>query len=143
MTPWTVAHQAPLSMEFSRQEYWNGLPFPTSKGMSTFHILESHTFALCFQGARDSFHLRKKCMLSAAHFFFSEENMPSFSARWHVDPGAFQFWSSFAPILIFFSSTSLLFSLCFQNAHFQSYKSLYLIPNSEKLLGHLFPVKRS
>ena len=28
-TPWTVAHQAPLSMEFSRQEYWNGLLFPT------------------------------------------------------------------------------------------------------------------
>ena len=27
--PWTVAHQAPLSMEFSRQEYWNGLPFPS------------------------------------------------------------------------------------------------------------------
>ena len=27
-TPWTVAHQAPLSMGFSRQEYWNGLPFP-------------------------------------------------------------------------------------------------------------------
>ena len=26
--PWTVAHQAPLSMEFSRQEYWSGLPFP-------------------------------------------------------------------------------------------------------------------
>ena len=28
MTPQTVAHQAPLSMGFSRQEYWNGLPFP-------------------------------------------------------------------------------------------------------------------
>ena len=28
-SPWTVAHQAPLSMEFSRQEYWSGLPFPT------------------------------------------------------------------------------------------------------------------
>ena len=26
-TPWTVAHQAPLSMEFSRHEYWSGLPF--------------------------------------------------------------------------------------------------------------------
>ena len=26
-TPWTVAHQAPPSMEFSRQEYWSGLPF--------------------------------------------------------------------------------------------------------------------
>ena len=29
MTPWTVAHQAPPSMEFSRQEYWSGLPFPS------------------------------------------------------------------------------------------------------------------
>ena len=28
-TPWTVAHQAPLSVEFSRQEYWGGLPFPS------------------------------------------------------------------------------------------------------------------
>ena len=27
-TLWIVAHQAPLSMEFSRQEHWNGLPFP-------------------------------------------------------------------------------------------------------------------
>ena len=27
-TQWTAAHQAPLSMEFSRQEHWNGLPFP-------------------------------------------------------------------------------------------------------------------
>ena len=28
-TPWTVAHQASLPMEFSRQEYWSGLPFPS------------------------------------------------------------------------------------------------------------------
>ena len=28
-TPWTVAHQAALSMRFSRQEYWRGLPFPS------------------------------------------------------------------------------------------------------------------
>ena len=28
LTPWTVAHQAPLSMEFSRQEYWSGLTCP-------------------------------------------------------------------------------------------------------------------
>ena len=27
-TPWTVGRQAPLSMGFSRQEYWSGLPFP-------------------------------------------------------------------------------------------------------------------
>ena len=28
MTLWTVAHKAPLSMGFSRQDYWSGLPFP-------------------------------------------------------------------------------------------------------------------
>ena len=28
-TPWTVAHQAPLSVGFSRQEYWSGSPFPS------------------------------------------------------------------------------------------------------------------
>ena len=28
-TPWTVAYQAPLSIGFSRQEYWSGLPFPS------------------------------------------------------------------------------------------------------------------
>ena len=27
--PWTAAHQAPLSMEFSKQEYWSGWPFPS------------------------------------------------------------------------------------------------------------------
>ena len=29
VTPWTVAHQVPLSMGFSRQECWSGLPFPS------------------------------------------------------------------------------------------------------------------
>ena len=28
-TAWTVVHQAPLSMGFSRQQYWHGLPFPS------------------------------------------------------------------------------------------------------------------
>ena len=32
-TPWTVAHQAPLSMEFFRQEYWSGLPFPSLRDL--------------------------------------------------------------------------------------------------------------
>ena len=34
VTPWTVAHQAPLSMEFSRQEYWSGLSFPSPDSLS-------------------------------------------------------------------------------------------------------------
>ena len=31
--PWTVACQAPLSMGFSRQEYWSGLPFPSAEDL--------------------------------------------------------------------------------------------------------------
>ena len=30
-TPWTAAYQAPLSMEFARQEYWSGVPLPSPK----------------------------------------------------------------------------------------------------------------
>ena len=42
-TPWTVADQAPLSLGFSRQEYWSGLPYPPPGGILTqglnFHLL--------------------------------------------------------------------------------------------------------
>ena len=37
--PWTVAHKVPLSMGFSRQEYWSGLPFPS---LGIFPIQESN-----------------------------------------------------------------------------------------------------
>ena len=35
-TPWTVAFQAPLSMGFSKQEYWSGLPYPNTHPWSIF-----------------------------------------------------------------------------------------------------------
>ena len=38
LTPWTVAHQARLSMEFSRQEYWSGLPFSTPGDLANHRI---------------------------------------------------------------------------------------------------------
>ena len=38
MTPWTVAHQAPLNREFSRQEYWSGLPFPSPGDLPNLRI---------------------------------------------------------------------------------------------------------
>ena len=37
--PWTVAHQAPLSMGFSRQEYWSGLPVPSPELLIYFGYL--------------------------------------------------------------------------------------------------------
>ena len=36
-TPWTAAHQAPLSMGFSRQEYWSGVPLPSPLGSLSRH----------------------------------------------------------------------------------------------------------
>ena len=50
MTPWTVAHWALLSMEFSRQEYWSGLPFPTP-GATT--LKETQNKELVYGGGRD------------------------------------------------------------------------------------------
>ena len=37
-TPWTAAHQAPLSMGFSRQEYWSGVPSPSPTGEASFQL---------------------------------------------------------------------------------------------------------
>ena len=39
--PWTIAHQAPPFMGFSRQEYWSGLPFPFPKNVQTTTQLHS------------------------------------------------------------------------------------------------------
>ena len=50
--PWTVAYQAPLSMGFSRQEYWSGLPFPSPGKIPNpgiehrFPALQADTFTL-------------------------------------------------------------------------------------------------
>ena len=38
VTPWTAAHQAPLSMGFSRQEYWSGVPLPSPKVKPNLHF---------------------------------------------------------------------------------------------------------
>ena len=45
-TPWTVAHQAPLSMGFSRQEYWSRLPFPSPRHLQTYFDLFSKLLQL-------------------------------------------------------------------------------------------------
>ena len=47
VTPWTVAHQAPMSMEFSRQEHWSGLLFP-----SPVDLLDSGTSCVSYIGRR-------------------------------------------------------------------------------------------
>ena len=59
-TPWTVAHQSPLSTEFSRQEYWSGLPTPPSGDLPDPRIklvspvapaLQADSLLLSYQGS--------------------------------------------------------------------------------------------
>ena len=56
-TSWTLAHQAPLSMGFSRQEYWSGLPFPSPGDLPNPRIkprspvLQVILYCLSYQGS--------------------------------------------------------------------------------------------
>ena len=57
-TPWTVAHQAPLSMGFPRQEYWSGLPFSSPGDLSNSGfgpgspVLQADSLNLSHQGSQ-------------------------------------------------------------------------------------------
>ena len=66
-TPWTVAYQAPLSMGFSSQEYWNGLPFPSPGYLSDPGIepmsLAFWTDALLSEVSREALYKAKKIYL--------------------------------------------------------------------------------
>ena len=60
-TPWTAAYQAPLSMGFSRQEYWSGVPLPSP-------FTEAYTLVKCVGGGRADIFLN--CLLYAKCFSF-------------------------------------------------------------------------
>ena len=62
-TPWTVTHQAPLSMEFSRQEYWSRLPF-SPQGDLTDPGIELASCISCI-GRQILYH----CATWEAHYF--------------------------------------------------------------------------
>ena len=57
VTPWIVAHQAPLSMGFLRQEYWSGLPFPSPGDLPNTEIepmspaWQADSLGLSYQGS--------------------------------------------------------------------------------------------
>ena len=64
-TPWTVAHQAPLSMGFSRPEFWSGLPFPPPGDLPDPGIeLESPAFPSL---QADSLQLNQLCTHTHTH----------------------------------------------------------------------------
>ena len=62
VTLWTVAPQAPLSMGFSRQEYWSGVPFP----------FPGNSFSRIFPTQNSNPHLLISCIGRRVVFFFKQ-----------------------------------------------------------------------
>ena len=86
-TPWTAAHQAPLSMEFSWQEYWSWLPFPPPGDLpdpgwnpSLLSLLywQAGSLPLTLPGKRTACCFRRKIIL---FFFFLSLYFPVFLSQ--------------------------------------------------------------
>ena len=90
VTPWTIAHQAPLSMGFPRQEYWSGLPFPSPGDLPEPGIkpgcpalqadslleLQRKTFSLLLEKLFIRYHIWKKCCLPSRFKKYGSQRMP-------------------------------------------------------------------
>ena len=76
VTPWTVVHQTLLSMEFSRQEYWSGLSFPTPGDLPNpgteqgSPALQMDSYQLSYQESPYSNYIRLKIRLLTSHFIY-------------------------------------------------------------------------
>ena len=67
VTSWTGACQTPLSMEFSRQEYWNGLPFPSSGDLPVLGIKPVSPTSPALAGGVFTTELSGKPLLKGKH----------------------------------------------------------------------------
>ena len=91
--PWTVGHQTPLSMEFSRKEYWSGLPFPSPQ----YPVQFNHSVVSDSLQPHEPRHARPPC--------------PSSTARVHPNPCPLSQWCH--PTV---SSSVIHFSSCLQSS---------------------------
>ena len=84
--PWTAAHQAPLSIGFSRQEYWSGVPLPSLSFLLIKHYFSLIFFIVSFQAKTDlsvncNFQKSKKSGM-APH-----SSTLAWKIRWTEEPG--------------------------------------------------------
>ena len=137
-TPWTVAHRAPLSMGFSRQEYWSGLPFPPpgdlpDPGLNPYllYLLHWQADSLPQLPKRQLAHDNLLNLLSQILKVKNSMNklfliLKFISLNHHQVP--YIYYTLFCKILCFFSNVTELLS----NAHYQLslsnrlWKSVYL-----------------
>ena len=94
-TPWTAAHQAPLSTGFSRQEYWSGLLFPSPLGthkvshLSGLQVRYRISLNVFFPHYSGWFHKKATIMKTLSHMFAMQENSQTKTKKSHC---RFSYW---------------------------------------------------
>ena len=102
VTPWTVAYQAPPSMEFFRQEYWSGLPFPSPGDLPDLGIESRNAglphcrqmlYRLSYQGIQGSQRVKHDWLSTHTHLLkrsdisLSQVSDQNGEFRWHQPHG--------------------------------------------------------
>ena len=82
--PWTIAYQVPLSMEFSRQEYWSGLLFPSLEGEYNCQII------CIFQQMRINTRINENCGRVQSGIIYSEHLINKWGALGTTQEGVGQ-----------------------------------------------------
>ena len=97
VTPWTVAHQASLFMEFSRQEHWSGLPFlslgalpnpgtkPGSSALQTDSLLSEPSTHICLWGNRSTKAVSLVAQCRRCRFYHWVRKIP-WRRKWQPTP---------------------------------------------------------
>ena len=93
-----IAHQAPPSMEFSRQEYWSGLPFPSlgifpTQGLNPglLHFRQI-LYPLSYQGRLELAHLHAKPQVIRCHLFIRAQCSFNMYSLWNLQSWSFCYW---------------------------------------------------
>ena len=110
-TPWTAAHQAPPSMGFSRQEYWNGVPLPSPVSVLGLLIMNycrlgAYSSRNLFSHSSESPQSEVQVSAGLVHSGASEESL--FQASVLAIPGGPQGFGSITPL----PHSHSTFSLC-------------------------------
>ena len=90
-TPWTTAYQAPLSMGFSRQEYWSGVPLPSPRWKTVFLKmvlqlpLNFPLWHLAENAANMPCSVLNQWLLLFAHFGAPQEPIRQYTPDWQKD----------------------------------------------------------
>ena len=129
-TLWTIAHQAPLSLGFPRQEYWSGLPFPSPGDLSDPGIepmspaLQADFLPLSHLGSPSNYLLKTKKSFKRKVFVpslpLSQTTHTLQQIRWVLTSKALCIWTKSPRVSCFSSSTVLASSFAVAPCEFFS-----------------------